>query len=463
LPTWIDLQAAALAPFTRLAVRRGFQPLPTAPEDARRTTMSCMDGTLPSSYRSLVRIPGLGRVMVAALLGRVGGQMFSVAMVPFALERFHSPTDAGVVVFASILPGIAVSPLAGALLDRIARAPLIMLDFSIAAGANALVVVLAYLGILNPGLLIAIAALSSLTYPLSGAGIRTLFPLMVPRHLWDRANALDSVTYVVAAVIGAPLAATIAGFIGRPQALIATAVIFCLAALSLVGAALPSPVQATPGSALRDARQGLAYLLRNQSLRGLAASISILNVASGVLIVGLPVLVLVRLHANAAFVGLLWALSAVSGGIAAVVAGRHDSQGRERGIVVVGMGATAAALAVLTIAPSMLVAALAMLIYGAAGGPIDIAMFSMRQRRTDPAWYGRAFAVSMSLNYSGSPLGSLVAGPLIGVGLGVALVVATGFGIGAALLAGLLLPGRTPREAGPRSPSDDSATSGSTE
>ena len=44
-----------------------------------------MDGALPLSYRSLARIPGLRRVMVAALLGRVGGQMFSVAMVLFAL------------------------------------------------------------------------------------------------------------------------------------------------------------------------------------------------------------------------------------------------------------------------------------------------------------------------------------------------------------------------------------------
>ena len=421
-----------------------------------------MDGALPLSYRSLARIPGLRRVMVGALLGRVGGQMFTVAMVLFALERFHSPTVAGVVVFASILPGIAISPLAGALLDRIGRAPLIMLDFSMAATANALVVALAHIGILNPGLLIAIAALSSLTYPLSGAGIRTLFPLIVPRHLWDRANAVDSVTYVVAAVIGAPLAGTIAGLIGRPQALVATAVMYLVAALSLLGVALPTPARVPAGSALRDAWQGLVYLLGNQTLRELAASISILNVASGVLIVGLPILVLNQLHVNAAFVGLLWALSALSGGLGAVVAGHLGTQDRERGLIVTGMAVTAAALAVLTVAPNMFVAALAMLVYGGAGGPIDIAMFSMRQRRTDPAWYGRAFAVSMSLNYSGSPLGSAAAGLLIGAGLGIALAVATGFGVGAALLARVLLPGPAIRESEPRSPSDDSSSGAST-
>jgi MFS family permease len=408
-----------------------------------------VDGTLPLSYRSLLRIPGLRRVMAAALLGRIGGQMFSVAIVLFALERFHSPTVAGAVVFASILPGVAISPLAGALLDRMGRTPLIMLDFSIAAGANALMVALGYIGILNPGLLIGIAALSSLTYPLSGAGIRTLFPLIVPRHLWDRANALDSVTYVVAAVIGAPIAGTIAGLIGRPQALAATAVVYVVAAVSLLGTALPTPARAATGSALGDAWQGLAYLLRNQALRGLAATLSVANVEAGILIVGLPILVLDRLHANAAFVGLLWALSAFSGGIAAVVAGHYGSQDRERGFIVTGMAVTAAALAVLTIAPSMSVAALAMLIYGGAGGAIDIAMFSMRQRKTDPAWYGRAFAVSMSLNYSGSPLGSIAAGPLIGAGLGIAFAVATAFSIAATLLARLLLPGAAQRESKP--------------
>jgi len=47
-------------------------------------------------------------------------------------------------------------------------------------------------------------------------------------------------------------------------------------------------------------------------------------------------------------------------------------------------------------------------------GPVDIALFTIRQRRTDPAWLGRAFAVSMSLNFSGVPIGSALAGPLVG-------------------------------------------------
>jgi MFS family permease len=380
--------------------------------------------------------------MVAALLGRIGGQMWTVALVLFALERFHSPAIAGLTVFAAAFPGTVFSPVAGALLDRSGRIRLIMLDYSVAAVTMALIVTLGATGTLSAGLLIGIAALGSFTNPLSSAGARTLFPMLVPRPLWDRANAVDSAGYVVAAVIGAPLAAVIAGLIGRPAALGATAAVFVAAALSLLGIApLPLPKsEPRSQSVVRDAWAGLAYVARNATLRGLAISLSVSNVASGILIVALPVLVLDHFHQNAAVVGALWAVSALSGGIVAVVLGHRGSQGRERRLIIAGLLATGLALALIAIAPDLLVVALAMLVYGGAGGPIDIAMFSMRQRRTDPDWYGRAFAVSMSLNYVGNPIGSAVAGPLVGAGLVAALAVAAGFAFAASAVTRVLVP-----------------------
>jgi MFS family permease len=399
--------------------------------------------TPPSpTYRSLLDLRGLPRLVAAALLGRIAGQMASVALVLFALQRFHSPAIAGLTVFAAAFPGIAVSPVAGALLDRSGRIKLIMLDYAIAALAMALIVVLGAAGVLSAGLLIGVAALSSFTNPLSSAGTRTLFPMIVPRDLWDRANAVDSTGYVIAAVVGAPLAGVIAGVVSRPAALVATAVAFAAAALSLVRMpALPLPARRVPEQhILRDAWDGLTYVARNPSLRGLAVSLSVANLGSGMLIVALPVLLLDHLHQGAAVVGLLWALGAVSGGVAALVAGQRGSQGRERRLVVLGLLASAVALAALVVLPGLLVVAAAMLVFGASGGLVDIGMFSMRQRRTDPAWFGRAFAVSMSLNFMGNPIGSAMAGPLIGVGLGVAFAVGAGLSLVAALLAALMIP-----------------------
>ncbi len=52
-------------------------------------------------------------------------------------------------------------------------------------------------------------------------------------------------------------------------------------------------------------------------------------------------------------------------------------------------------------------------IAGFLAGPIDVALLTLRQRRTDPAWLGRVLAVSMSLNMSGLPLGSALGGVLV--------------------------------------------------
>ncbi|MGA8014926.1 MAG: MFS transporter, partial [Candidatus Dormiibacterota bacterium] len=208
-----------------------------------------------------------------------------------------------------------------------------------------------------------------------------------------------------------------------PAALVATASMFAAAALSLVGAGRMTearrrgPLRDVP----RQAWAGLTYVARHPTLRGLAIGLSVMNLASGLLIVALPLVVLERLHANVAVVGALWALSAASGGVCALVAGYRGSLGRERRMLAEGGFASALALAALAVAPDLAVVVPAMLLWGAAGGWTDIGMFSLRQRRTDPEWFGRAFAVSMSLNFAGSPLGSALAGPALAPGLGVGI------------------------------------------
>src|SRR5204862_52165 len=102
----------------------------------------------------------------------------------------------------------------------------------------------------------------------------------------------------------------------------------------------------------------------------------------------------------------------------------------------VGLSITAA----LSMTGNVWLAAAAAVFVGVCNGPADIALFSMRQRRTDPAWYGRAFAVSMSLNFAGTPLGSAISGPLIQVGLTFAIAVSAGFLLLAAVLVPLVIP-----------------------
>ena len=61
-------------------------------------------------------------------------------------------------------------------------------------------------GTFSAPLLLLIAAGNGFTWPLSTSGLRSLLPLIVPRPLWERANAIDSNGYVIATLIGPPAA-----------------------------------------------------------------------------------------------------------------------------------------------------------------------------------------------------------------------------------------------------------------
>jgi predicted MFS family arabinose efflux permease len=124
----------------------------------------------------------------------------------------------------------------------------------------------------------------------------------------------------------------------------------------------------------------------------------------------------------------------------ALVAGRMSSLGRERQMIVGAILIGALATAMLPFANSLVVVAVAIVLLGLATGPFDIGLFTLRQRRTDSAWFGRAFAVSMSLNSLGNPIGSALAGPLIGWSLNAALWAAAAACLIAALFPLLLIP-----------------------
>ena len=424
----------------------------------RAPTIVADSPPLPSSYRALLEVPTLGRILLATAIARIAQAMVGVALILFTLQEYGSPQLAGLVTFAALFPGLVVSPICGALLDRHGRTPLILLDYVVELVALSLIGVLALTDHLPAPLLVLIATITSFTAILSHTGLRSLFPILVPRHLWERVNAVDSNGYVIATIIGPPLAAALVALFGGAVALIGVALAFGLAAVTMIGVPDPESETASTGRLLVDAWQGVVYWWRNRTLRGLGFGITAQNIAFGMNTILIPVLVLRTLGGSELQVGLVFAVSGVSGMISALLFGRVDSRGREWRMLVVPMLLLAPAYAlILPVASGAAVApigfvllGLSSLIVGFLVGPMDIALFTVRQRRTDPAWMGRAFAVSMAFNFMGYPIGAAIGGLLVAI----SLTGAVGFGV-AALIAGCVLaativPRQAP-EAGPAS------------
>lgn len=395
-------------------------------------------------YRQLLDIEGFRRLVASMMLARVAGQMVALVLVLFALERYASPGIAGLVTFMYVMPGLVLSPVAGALLDRHGRARLIILDYLVAAAALALIAALAVTDRLPVAVFVAIVTVASVTQPLSSAGIRTLFPLLVPQRLWERANAIDSNGYVVSSIVAPALAGGLVAAFGGAVALSATAAFFVAAAIATIG--LRDPATRTPrGPLLREAWAGVGYVARHPTLRGLALAVSTSNVGYGLFFLGVPVLLVSRLGQGADVVGLTFALLGAAGFVSVLLFGRVRTEGRERQLMGGSMVAMAAAFALVVVSPTALIVAVAMVAVGIATGPFDVVLFTIRQRRTDPAWLGRAFAVSMALNFAGFPIGSAVGGAVAPVSLELMFALAAALDIVAAVFAFVLIPTRDDR------------------
>jgi MFS family permease len=373
-------------------------------------------------------------------IARIAQSMVNVAMVLFTLTVYGSAPLAGLVGVALALPGILFSPVAGALLDRHGRMRLVLLDYSLAAASLGLIACLASIDRLPAWLLLSIAAISSLTSPLSTAGLRSLFPVLVPKPLWERVNAADSVGYVLATVVGPPLAGVIVQVWGPAPALAFIGTVFVAAAVVMAGLPEPQLGSMSTGGLLQAARAGLAYTWHNRTLRGLGLSFSVLNIVWGVNAIVIPLLVLERLHGGPALVGLLFAAQGIGGVISSMLAGRLDTRGREHRMIVYPMLGSAVLLLLLLPDAGLIPVLVALILFGVLNGPMDIAMFTLRQRRTAPAWMGRAFAVSMSFNFLGFPIGTGVAGVVASGSLDWAILIEIGACLVAAVAAQFLIP-----------------------
>jgi MFS family permease len=232
-----------------------------------------------------------------------------------------------------------------------------------------------------------------------------------------------------------------------------------LAAIAIVGVKDPETEITATGGLLDDAWAGLKYVWRNQTLRGLGFSIAVLNLTGGVTTIVVPLLVLQQLGQSEAVVGLVFAMSGVSGMVSALVFGRMDSRGREWVMLVLPTLAMAGAMALLlpvASAPAagatgatppvvgILLIGGSLFLFGLLNGPLDIALFTVRQRRTDPSWMGRAFAISMGFNYIGVPIGAVLAGLIAAGSLTSAVVLGVIACIASALFAATLIPAQDP-------------------
>jgi MFS family permease len=235
-----------------------------------------------ASYRSLLLVRGVGRLLASSVLARLPLGMCTLAILLFVRDRSGSFLDAGVAVGAFTIASAALAPAQGMLVDRLGQSR-VVLPCAIGQAAS-LMALVASGG--SPVAMVLLAAMAGMLTPPVAACLRVLWPQVTadPRAC-EAAYALDALTQEII-WIGGPL--IVAGAVQISSAALA---VLASALFTIVGSCLFMSLSLT-----RSWRAGPrepsahAHLLGSSSVRALLGSACLVGITIGTLEVGLPAL-----------------------------------------------------------------------------------------------------------------------------------------------------------------------------
>jgi MFS family permease len=223
------------------------------------------------------------------LISVVGSWMQTVAVGALVISRTGKASWAVIVAAAAFLPIGVLSPLGGALADRIPRRAALVTG-NLVAGAVALVIALLVAGGHDgPGLLSGLVAVQGCVSALTGPFQAAILPDLVPRGEFLAAASLGSAQFNLGRVIGPAIAgASIAAF-GYPVAFVANAISFLAVVVALVFVPLPPPPGRESRTSVRSAlRQGVEAARSEPACRAAISTIAVVAVLASPFIALVP-------------------------------------------------------------------------------------------------------------------------------------------------------------------------------
>ena len=364
---------------------------------------------------------GLGAVGVVA-----GGQAVSLiatGMTNFALtiwvwEQTGQATSLAIMAACSFGPMIALTPLAGALVDRWDRKWAMMLSDLGSAVATLLILVLVstdQLSLLALYLLGALAgSFQAFQVPAYGAAVT----MMVDKKHYARASSFLEFARFAGMVASPLLAGLLLGRIGLTNILIIDLVSFALAFGSLAVIHVPPPPPASesreesedPGN--RWTMFGWRYIRERPSLFGLLLIASVFNFALVLNMVVLFPMILARTGNDEVALGVVQSATGLGGVAGAVLLGIWGGPRKKIHGVLGGWLLLSLLVAMIGLGHGTVWWSVACFFCAASVPIINGTTQAIWQSKVEPALQGRVFACRRLIAQAGIPVGFLAGGPI---------------------------------------------------
>jgi MFS family permease len=253
----------------------------------------------------------------AGLVSNVGTWMQTVAVGALVISSTGQASWAVLVAAGAFLPIGLLSPVGGALADRLPRRPVIAAG-NVAAGLIAAVIAILVAGHHDgPFALLALVTLQGSVAALIGPFTQAILPDLVPRSEFLAASTLNNAQFNAGRIIGPALAGATIAALGYPATFVANAVSFVAVVVAVMFVQLASPPGGT-GSVLKAVWSGFAAARAEPSCRAAIIAIGVVAFAAAPFIALVPAMALRLTHGSPAAVAAATAALTTAQGAGAV-------------------------------------------------------------------------------------------------------------------------------------------------
>jgi MFS family permease len=198
-----------------------------------------------------------------------GSWMQRVATDWLTWELTHSALWVSVIAFCNLAPSVLISPVAGAVADRLDRVRLTVAAQFVAAAQAAILVMLLLTGLIRVELIASLALCNGIAETFAQPARQCLIPGLVPRRFLPGAVALNSLTYNVARFVGPAIAGPMIATWGVVPPIACNCVAFLYASVTMRMLRLDPAVRIghhSTASVWHDAAEGIRYVARHRGI-----------------------------------------------------------------------------------------------------------------------------------------------------------------------------------------------------
>ncbi|GAA4184492.1 hypothetical protein GCM10022252_13500 [Streptosporangium oxazolinicum] len=359
--------------------------------------------------------PSLRRFLVVAAFQLVS--MVGTAITDFAIPVWIYLTTGSLVDFAlfvalSIMPGVVIAPLAGAIVDRSSRRSMMILGNCMAGGTQLVLGALFWTDTLEIWHIYPLTACLSIALIFQRLGFTTALPQLVPKEYMGHAAGVVQMVIGTAQFAAPLVAVALLSTIGLGGILVVDVASFALVLGALLLIRFPDTMAHSPREPLsKEIAQGLRMSIGNRHLRAAMIYFATLNVMLAALLLSITPLVLsfstLTVAGQISFVG---GLGGALGGLVIALWGGPRRR-RMRGVMLATLGLSVFAVITGLQPTSWVVGIGAFGLWGCLS-IVNGTFLTIIHTKVPQRFHGRVQSLNQMVSWSTLPIGMAVVAPL---------------------------------------------------